>query len=153
MKTNKYSPPNKCAYIMMSFTSSRLLSQFSLISASCTKAGGVIGTTTQKQAASTAPDWMLSLNLYCVRMSNFTKSLAKQSNMILWTRQWSGQFISWTTDVQPFVLPWPHGVKRNCLGLHIYRLLWKQCLLFISMGTITDTVSIVTLFDRTTVVW
>jgi len=51
-------------------------------------------------------------------------------------------------NVQCFGLTGPSWVKRNCLGLHIQRLLQKQCLPFISTETTSDTASTVTLLDR-----
>jgi len=50
--------------------------------------------------------------------------------------------------VQPLGLYGPHCVKRNCLGLHLQRLLWRYRFLFISMETTTDTKSIITLSNR-----
>ena len=51
-------------------------------------------------------------------------------------------------NVQCFGLTGPSWVKRNCLGLHIQRLLQKQCLPFISTETTSDTASTVILLDR-----
>ena len=51
-------------------------------------------------------------------------------------------------DVQPFGLPGPHWVKRNCFVLRIYKLHRRQWLLFISMETTTDTKSTITRFYR-----
>ena len=59
-----------------------------------------------------------------------------------------GRFNLYYIDVQPFGLPWPQGVKRDCLRLHIYQLLQKWCLLFISMESTTNTKCKITMFDR-----
>ena len=55
----------------------------------------------------------------------------------------------WGTNLQPFSLPGPHLLSRNCLGAHICRSLQKECLLFVSMEMTTDRKCTRALLDST----
>lgn len=58
------------------------------------------------------------------------------------------ELLYYCMGAQPLGLPGLHLVNRNCLGPPLRRSLQKQCLLFISMETATDTKRTVTLTEQ-----
>ena len=88
------------------------------------------------------------------RAQQFTHGAALWKHPLLW---WGSPWIEgavsqsqgnlWGTNFQPFGLPGPHLLSRNCLGAHICRSLQEECLLLLSMETTTDRKSRRTLLD------
>ena len=88
------------------------------------------------------------------RAQQFTHGAALWKGLLLWWGSpWFEEAVSqsqgnlWGTNLQPFGLPGPHLLSRNCLGAHICRSLQKECLLLLSMKTTTDRKSRRTLLD------